>query len=59
MKIGGRSLISVSLFIALYTGFQGGRYFFANRVQEIGILCVLALFIYGAVMTAFKTTKKE
>ncbi len=52
MRISLKSAISVGIFIALYTGFQGGRYFLANRVQELGILCALTLFIYGAVMTA-------
>ncbi|MDZ4189451.1 MAG: O-antigen ligase family protein, partial [Hydrogenophaga sp.] len=53
MRITLKTAISIAIFIALYTGFQGGRYFLANRVQEIGILCAMALFVYGAVMTAF------
>ncbi len=53
MRITLKTAISVGIFIALYTGFQGGRYFLANRVQELGILCAMTLFIYGAVMTAF------
>ena len=53
MRITLKTAISVAIFIALYTGFQGGRYFLANRVQELGILCAMVLFMYGAVMTAF------
>lgn len=53
MRITLKTAISVAIFIAIYTGFQGGRYFLANRVQELGILCAMVLFIYGAVMTAF------
>lgn len=49
----------MALFIIIYTGFQGGRYFMANRVQELGILCALVLFIYGAVMTAFTVKDRD
>jgi hypothetical protein len=52
MRITLKTAISVAIFIALYTGFQGGRYYLANRVQEIGILCCLIMFVYGAVMTS-------
>ena len=52
MRITLKTAISVAIFIAIYTGFQGGRYFLANRVQELGILCCLAMFVYGAVMTS-------
>lgn len=59
MKLQSRTIISGAIFIAIYTGFQGGRYFLANRIQEIGILCALSLFLYGAVMTALKIKKTE
>ena len=52
MRIKFKTAVSVAIFIALYTGFQGGRYYLANRVQEIGILCCLIMFFYGAVMTS-------
>lgn len=52
MRIKFKTAVSVAIFIALYTGFQGGRYYLANRVQEIGILCCLIMFCYGAVMTS-------
>lgn len=41
-------LICVLLFVAIYAGFQGGRYYFANRFQELGIAASLALFCLGA-----------
>jgi hypothetical protein len=59
MKIEGRALVGGAFFVSLYTGFQGGRYFFANRVQELGILCVLVLFAYGAILTALKVPKHK
>jgi len=43
-----RWLLLGALFIALFAGFQGGRYVFANRLQELGIACALGLFIVGA-----------
>ncbi len=52
MKITIKALLAAGIFIALYTGFQGGRYFFANRIQEIGLLTVMMMFAYGAVMTS-------
>jgi hypothetical protein len=52
MRITIKTLISVAIFIAIFTGFQGGRYFLANRVQELGILLAMLLFFYGAAMTA-------
>ena len=52
MRITIKTVISVAIFIAIFAGFQGGRYFMANRVQELGILMAMLLFIYGAVMTS-------
>lgn len=52
MRITLKTAISVAIFIAIYTGFQGGRYFLDNRIQEIGILCAMLLFGYSAVMTS-------
>lgn len=57
MKIEGRALVGGAFFISFYTGFQGGRYFLANRIQEIGILCVLGLFLYGTILTAMKVPR--
>lgn len=36
------------LFIAIFAGFQGGRYYLANRLQELGIAAALCLFFIGA-----------
>lgn len=52
MRITIKTVISVAIFIAIFAGFQGGRYFLANRIQELGILMAMLLFIYGAVMTS-------
>jgi O-antigen ligase len=46
------TLISFALFIIFYTGFQGGRYYIANRVQELGLLSAMSLFFYGAIVTS-------
>lgn len=52
MRISLRAIAFAMLFIILYTGFQGGRYFLSNRIQEIGLLFVLMLFVSGAVLSA-------
>ncbi len=36
------------LFLALFAGCQGGRYYLANRLQELGIASALCLFVLGA-----------
>jgi hypothetical protein len=41
-------LLQLAIFFAVFAGCQGGRYYFANRLQELGIACALALFILGA-----------
>ena len=53
MRVTIKNMVSVALFIIFFTGLQGGYYFFANRLQEVGLLLSLLLFIYGAIMTAF------
>jgi len=40
-------LICALLFIAIFAGCQGGRYYFANRLQELGIFSALALMVLG------------
>lgn len=59
MKISVRAIIYGMLFVILYTGFQGGRYFLANRIQEIGLLFALILFIGGAVFSALLIREKD
>ena len=46
-------LICLLLFVAIYAGFQGGRYYLANRVQELGIAASAALFCLGAWRSLF------
>ena len=40
-------LICVLLFMAIFAGCQGGRYYLANRLQELGIFSALALMVLG------------
>jgi hypothetical protein len=40
-------LICVLLFLAIFAGCQGGRYYMANRLQELGIFSALALMVLG------------
>jgi hypothetical protein len=41
-------IICAMIFIAVFAGCQGGRYYMANRLQELGIACALGLFALGA-----------
>jgi hypothetical protein len=43
-----RWVVAVLLFLAIFAGFQGGRYYMANRLQELGIAAALALYLLGA-----------
>jgi hypothetical protein len=43
-----RPLLLLALFLAVFAGFQGGRYYMANRLQELGIACALLLYVLGA-----------
>lgn len=47
------AVVALLFFIALFSGFQGGRYFMANRLQELGIASCLALYLLGAWRSAF------
>ncbi|MEH6635525.1 MAG: hypothetical protein V7700_08395 [Halioglobus sp.] len=42
-----QSVICVFLFLAIFAGCQGGRYYMANRLQELGIFSSLALMVLG------------
>ena len=42
-----QSVICVFLFLAISAGCQGGRYYMANRLQELGIFSALALMVLG------------
>ncbi|MFK5986018.1 MAG: O-antigen ligase family protein [Pseudomonadota bacterium] len=52
MRISIKHLIDWSLVVIFYAGFQGGKYFFNNRVQELGIVLTLMLFLYTATQVA-------
>jgi len=41
-------IICALLFFAIFAGCQGGRYYMANRLQELGIASALGLFVLGA-----------
>ncbi len=43
-----RPLVCALLFLAIFAGCQGGRYYMANRLQELGIASALGLFALGA-----------
>ncbi|MFT5098807.1 MAG: hypothetical protein ACJA2O_002695 [Candidatus Azotimanducaceae bacterium] len=38
----------ILLFIAIFAGCQGGRYYMANRLQELGIFSAMALMVLGS-----------
>ena len=40
-------LIYILLFLAIFAGCQGGRYYMANRLQELGIASSLGLMALG------------
>jgi len=40
-------LICFLLFLAVFAGCQGGRYYFANRLQELGIFSAMFLMVLG------------
>lgn len=54
-----KPLWSLLLFIALFTGFQGGRYYAGNIAQELGIFCSGLLFVIGAFTSLFHIQRKE
>lgn len=53
MRINVKTVISFCLILIFYCGYQGGKYFMNNRIQELGLALTLALYFYGAVFTAF------
>ncbi|MCN4145219.1 MAG: hypothetical protein LC437_09465 [Thiohalomonas sp.] len=52
MRITVKNIIDVSLVLIFFAGYQGGKYFFHNRFQEIGIAITLSLFLYSAIKVA-------
>ena len=58
-RISISSLITAAIFMILYTGLQGGRYFMANRIQELGLLLAMMLFFYGAIVASLHIRDKD
>lgn len=54
-----RWVVLVLLFMAIFAGCQGGRYYFANRLQEVGIASALGLFALGAWRGLFQLSLNE
>lgn len=52
-------LVLIILFLAVFAGCQGGRYYLANRLQEVGIASALILFLLGVWKGMFQLHKKE
>ncbi len=48
-----RALDFAFVFI-FYVGFQGGKYYLENRIQELGFVVVLILFSFGAIRLAMQ-----
>lgn len=47
------------LFIAVFTGFQGGRYFMGNALQELGILASGLVFVLSAFVSVFHLDQRR
>ena len=54
-----RPVVMTLVFIALFAGCQGGRYYMANRLQELGIASALALFALGLWQGLFRLPREE
>ena len=49
-----KPIMCLLLFVAIYAGLHGGMYFFKNRVQELGILFTLLMFLVAAWLSVFQ-----
>lgn len=54
-----RALIQFMLILAVFSGMRGGRYFLANRIQEVGFLFCIILLVYGAYMAALRVKRED
>jgi hypothetical protein len=59
MRIKLETIILIGFGIVFFTGFQGAKYFFSNRLQELGLLIALMLFFYSAFMASLKVKDKD
>jgi|GEM_PF-729591 len=58
-KISARQLILFALVIVFFTSFRGARYIFSNRLQELGLLITLMLFLYSAILVALNDKRHD
>lgn len=59
MKIRARTIILFAIGLVFFTALGGGKYFLANRIQEIGILFSLLLFFFSALISALNVRNKD
>jgi len=52
MQLTHKNVIDIALVLIFYAGYQGGKYWFSNRFQEIGIALAMTMFLYAAVRLA-------
>ncbi len=46
--------VDIAYMFIFYVGFQGGKYYLENRIQELGFIVVLTLFAYGVIKLAMQ-----
>jgi len=46
--------VDISYVLIFYVGFQAGRYYLENRIQELGFVVVLTLYAFGAIKLAMQ-----
>ncbi|MEO0438332.1 MAG: O-antigen ligase family protein [Pseudomonadota bacterium] len=59
LRLSMEPFLYAALFMAVFAGFQGGRYYLANRLQELGIACALLLFTVGIWRALFRLNYYE
>lgn len=59
MNTKAKNIIAFMLFVILFSGLRGARYFFDNRLQEVGLLFLVIIYIYGAYSTAIRVPNKS
>lgn len=57
--ISGRTLISFGLGVVFYFSLKAGYYFLHNRMQELGFLIAICLFVYSALLAALNVRKPD
>ena len=58
LQIGGRAIITFSLGVVFYFSLRAGYYFLSNRMQEVGFLFAIGLFLYSAVLASLNVRSK-